>query len=76
MARKMRLSDCSGCRNNFYNGNNGLGVKRCWSFEDAKLVMKKEVHIDQKPPWTQRARLLPHCYHRPRHVYVTPERKR
>ncbi len=75
MARKMRLSDCAGCRNDFYNGNNELGVKRCWSFDDAKLVKKKEVHIDQRPPWTQRARLLPDCYHKERRVYVSPERK-
>ena len=41
---------CVGCRDNFYNGNNDLGVKECWCLKDAKLVMKKEVHIDQAPP--------------------------
>ena len=41
---------CVGCRDNFYNGNNNLGVKECWCLKDAKLVMKKEVHIDQAPP--------------------------
>lgn len=74
MTRKVQLSDCVGCRNDFYNGSD-LGVTRCWSFEGAKLVMKKEVHVDQQPPWTQRARLLPNCYHRARYVYVSPDRK-
>lgn len=32
---------CSGCRNNFYNGNNDLGVKSCWSFQDSKVVDKE-----------------------------------
>ena len=28
---------CAGCRQNFYNGNNDLGVKECWSLKSAKL---------------------------------------
>lgn len=31
---------CSGCRDDFYNGNNGLGVSECWSFKDAKVCDK------------------------------------
>ena len=31
---------CSGCRDNFYNGNNDLGVKECWMFKDAVVVDK------------------------------------
>ncbi|KKL21047.1 hypothetical protein LCGC14_2449400 [marine sediment metagenome] len=31
---------CGGCRNNFYNGNNDLGVSRCWSLKDARLVKR------------------------------------
>lgn len=31
---------CQNCRNNFYNGNNDIGVKQCWSLEDAKLVRR------------------------------------
>ena len=68
-----KLARCFGCRNNFYNGYNDLGVTRCWSLESAKLVMKKEVHFDQIPPWNQRAALFLSCYHKPRHVYVQPE---
>jgi hypothetical protein len=31
---------CQGCRDNFYNGNNPLGVKECWSFKSAKVVKR------------------------------------
>lgn len=60
---------CRGCRNDFYNGRGN----KCWSLKNAKLIMRKEVHIDQRPPWNQPAKLLPDCYHAPRHVYVTPD---
>lgn len=29
---------CAGCDDNFYNGNNDLGVKECWNFKTAKIV--------------------------------------
>ena len=31
---------CHGCRNDFYNGNNSMGVKECWSFKGAKVVKR------------------------------------
>ena len=31
---------CIGCRNNFYNGNNNLGVKQCWSLKSARKVKR------------------------------------
>jgi hypothetical protein len=31
---------CTGCRNNFYNGNNPMGVKVCWYLEGAKVVKR------------------------------------
>ncbi len=65
---------CAGCRNDFYNGNNELGVTKCWSLERAKVVWKKEVHINQVPPWTQSAKRVYNCYHRPQYVYVDPDR--
>lgn len=35
-----RLRRCIGCDSNFYNGNNDLGVKRCWSFATMRIVWK------------------------------------
>lgn len=34
-------SMCAGCRDNFYNGNNNLGVQECWNYESAKVISKK-----------------------------------
>lgn len=31
---------CLGCDDNFYNGNNPLKVKECWSFKTAKVLIK------------------------------------
>ena len=67
----MKKSDCAGCYNNEYNHGLG-GSKQCWSFKTAKLIMRKEVHIDQLPPWNQEAKRLPSCYRKERYVYVDP----
>jgi hypothetical protein len=69
---KMTKDKCSGCRNDFYNDHNPLGVKECWSFKDAKLIKLKRVYIDQVPPWKQKAEIYPNCYHEPRYVFVGP----
>lgn len=69
----MDRKHCSGCRDDFYNGHNNLGVKECWSLKTARLIWRKEVHIDQRPPWNQKARRLPSCYHADRYVYVDPK---
>jgi hypothetical protein len=67
----MKKSDCSGCYNNVYNS--GLGdAKECWSFKDAKMILRKEVHVDKPPPWAQKAKMFPSCYKKPRYVYFDP----
>lgn len=76
MSDQMTKAHCEGCENNFYNGNNPLGVKECWSYPSAKLMRRKEVHVDQIPPWTQEAKVLPSCYTRRRFVYVKPDQDR
>ena len=35
--------DCVGCDNDFYNGKNPLGVKRCWMLENAKPVTRYRI---------------------------------
>ena len=35
---------CAGCRNDFYNGNNQLGVQECWSFKSAKVCTRYKLH--------------------------------
>ena len=71
-----RRKYCPGCHNDFYNGNNNLGVKECWMLEDAKVVWKKEVHVDQVPPWNQKARRFLNCYRKQRYAYFNPNQVR
>jgi len=69
----MKKENCRGCYNDDYN--HGLhGVKECWHFKTAKLILRKKVHIDQRPPWNQKAKRLPDCYHSKGYVYVDPDR--
>ena len=73
--RFMDKSKCVGCYLNDYN--NGLGsAKECWSFTSAELILRKEVSVHQRPPWTQEATLLPNCYQRTGYVYVRPDQER
>jgi len=69
----MNKKHCVGCYCDPYNYGLG-GSNECWSLKSAKLVKKKEVSIDQRPPWNQKARTFPDCYHKQRYVYVDPER--
>lgn len=70
---KMTKDNCAGCRNNFYNGNNPLNVRECWSFKDAKLEKRIVVHRDQPPPYKQRAVMKPNCWHGNGLIAVRPE---
>lgn len=69
---------CSGCDNNFYNGNNQYGVKQCWSVPDAKIVWGKLLSVDQPCPddYLKTAKKVrrPNCYRPKRIIFVTRER--
>ena len=69
--RKAIMQDCSGCHNNFYNGNNSLGVTQCWSLATARMVKKLDIHVDQRPPYKGiKPTLRPSCYKAQRWVRV------
>jgi hypothetical protein len=72
MTKAAKLKHCVGCDEDFYNGKNPYGIKECWLLKDAKMVLKKEVHIDQVPPWNQKAKRFLSCFRRLRYVYVAP----
>ena len=52
MTTEEKKQFCNGCYNEFYNhgGVNG-NTKECWSLKTAKKVKKKQVHINDVPPW-------------------------
>jgi hypothetical protein len=65
---------CDGCRDDFYNGKNTIGVKVCWMRKDAKLASRLLIHIDQMPPYLNvKTKTVPTCYRKPRFVTVKPE---
>ena len=65
----MKKENCSGCYNNIYNCGAG-GARECFYFKDAKLVWKKEVHINQCPPFNQKTKRFPSCYRKPQYCYI------
>jgi len=59
---KLRL--CKGCRDDFYNGNNDLGVSRCWSFDTAQFTDRVFVSVHERPPHARRVERTLSCHRR------------
>ena len=61
----MDKKHCLGCRNDFYNDKNHLGVKECWSFKKAKLVTKLGPigHWENPPYKNKEKKKIPNCWH-------------
>ena len=60
----MNKKHCIGCANNFYNGNNNLGIKECWSFKNAKLVWRIPIGNWERPPYINKKKVqIPDCFH-------------
>lgn len=72
----MAKRHCAGCRDNFYNGNNDLGVSECWLFRTAKLIRRRRVRMDEAPPWKATPETLPNCYNERGYVFVGPNQER
>lgn len=53
---------CSGCRDNFYNGNNPYGVKQCWRYPSAKVAKRMLIPIQMRPPYTFPPKWVLSCY--------------
>ena len=58
---------CPGCYNDHYNTAEPNG---CWSLNSARVVLLKEVHINDVPPWNHEPKRLPSCYRKPKYVYA------
>jgi hypothetical protein len=63
---------CAGCRNNFYNGNNSLGVAECWSFASAEVVTRFRLPttcpMNIREAYEKRKTLS--CYHQSGYVHM------
>jgi len=64
---------CIGCEDNFYNGNNPYSVEECWSLDNAKVVFRKRVEMDERPPWEAKSKRMLSCYHQKGCIFVKPD---
>ena len=65
LSKAEKLKRCAGCQENFYNGNNPLGVNECWGLETAKSVERTMVGVWQNPPYVWNPQKTLSC-HRPK----------
>jgi hypothetical protein len=68
----MDKKHCAGCYNNYYNYDNRSDTGECWLLRNARLVMRKKVPSNQRPPWNQPVQSFPHCYRAPGYAFVEP----
>jgi hypothetical protein len=74
VSKQGKLELCRGCVDNFYNGNNDLGVKECWNLKKATIVKKKKVGMNDAPPWKHQLIVtILSCRHEKGYVFVDPE---
>lgn len=74
----MEPDKCIGCEQDFYNGKNDIGVKQCWHLEDARIILRRRVGMNDMPPWQRKPERLPSCYQQRGFifVFVKPEQTR
>lgn len=61
----MQKKDCAGCRDDFYNGHNPLGVSECWHFDRTKALETRyrlSVHTPMNIKSAYRKVRVPPCY--------------
>ena len=68
----MDKKHCVGCRNNFYNGNNDIGVEECWQLKYAKLKTRYSISW-HTPTFQENFTKVrkPSCYHQPGSIHYT-----
>jgi len=55
---------CSGCRNDFYNGNNPHGVKECCFRKNGKVVWRIRIGNFENPPYRNKKKFrAASCWH-------------
>lgn len=75
MTKEEKLKYCSGCEDNFYNGNNPYDVKECWGLEKARLMSRKKVSVNSPPPWNWSPSKYLSCYKQKGYVFFEGDRK-
>lgn len=62
----MDQKHCIGCRDDFYNDKNPMGVKKCWGLKTAKMVTRFRIGTWTQPtqPYAFTKCKVPSCFHR------------
>lgn len=65
MREDEKLQHCLGCRDDFYNDKNPMGIKRCWGLKTAKMVTRYKIGTWTRPtePFAFREVRVFNCYH-------------
>lgn len=66
-------SMCAGCRDDFYNGNNPMGIQECWHFTSATVENRIIVGIHERPPYKRKPQACLSCFHPTGKAAVKPE---
>ena len=77
LTKQEKKGYCSGCQDDFYNGNNSLKTGECWNLKTAKLVRRYKIYwwtpMDKASNFTEVMVLS--CYHDLKnghgHAYLT-----
>jgi hypothetical protein len=75
MTKEEKRKHCIGCIEDFYNGKNPYGIKECWNLEKAKLVLRKKIPFNQRPPWKQKPIKVLSCYRQRYYVFWAPDKE-
>ena len=67
---------CTGCKDNFYNAKGNSPTGECRLLSGAKLIARRRVAIDERPPWRRESEILPECYRQHGYIFVDPEQER
>lgn len=66
---------CKGCHDDPYNHGLG-GAEKCWHLDNAEVIRRLRVGVDELPPWNRKPEMLPSCYTEPRFVFLNTEVRR
>lgn len=72
MSRRTKSrSMCSGCKDDFYNGHNNLGIEECSSFPNAEIVKVIRIGFWERPPYRDKPiEKKLSCYRKKDNVFV------
>lgn len=73
----LQKSKCSGCENNFYNGNNVMGIQECWYLKDGYLQKRWRISVfdrmDKEENYTEVN--IPRCFTQKGYVFLDTDPK-